>query len=205
MPFVHDAIHISNGMRTDAFVLRPIREADAELDYEAVMESREFLRSWEQSSWPEDDFTVEANREDLRKLERRHAANESFTYTVMNPTEMQCLGCVYIFPIGADLFARAEISGIDGARWSDYAAAVYFWIRKSALADALDRRLLDALRLWLSHDWSFDNFLFVTNEQFEQQVEMIESAGLPLSFRISDPKAEGEFLAYGVGKSEVII
>lgn len=162
------------------------------------MESREFLRTWEQSSWPEDSFTVEANREDLRKLERRHAAKESFTYTVMNSTEVRCLGCVYIFPIDADMFARAEISAVDGSKWSDYAAAIYFWIRKSRLADALDRRLLDAMGPWLAHDWRFDSFLFITNEQFEQQVQMIESADLPLSFCISDPKAKGAFLAYGM-------
>ena len=202
MPFIHDAIHVPNGMRTNDFVLRPIREADAELDHQAVMESREFLRTWEQSSWPEDDFTVEANREDLRKLQRRHAANESFTYTVMNLTEAQCLGCVYVFPTDANIFARAEICAIDGTNWSDYAAAVYFWIRKSRLADALDRRLLDVLGPWLAHDWRFDDFLFITNEQFEQQVEMIENAELPLAFRISDPKAEGDFLAYGVRKPE---
>ena len=64
------------------------------------------------------------------------------------------------------------------------------------MADALDRRLLDALGPWLERDWRFDNYLFITNEQFEQQVAMIESADLEIRFRISDPKAEGKFLAY---------
>lgn len=198
MPFTDDAMPVSAGMRTEDFLLRPIRAADAELDHEAVMESREFLRTWEQSSWPEDDFTVEANREDLRKLERRHTAKEAFTYTVMNVTETRCLGCLYIFSTDAGMFRRAEISAIDRAGWSDYDAAVYFWIRKSGLADALDRRLLDALRPWLARDWRFDKVLFVTNEQFEQQVEMIVKAELPLAFRIDDPKAERDFLAYAV-------
>src|SRR5215218_4357264 len=97
MGFNTGDFHASDELRTDEFLLRPIRESDAELDYDAVMESREFLRLWEQSTWPEDDFTVEANRADMAKLERRHAEGESFTYTVMNLEETRCLGCVYIF------------------------------------------------------------------------------------------------------------
>lgn len=182
--------------RTDEFLLRPIRVSDAELDYEAVMESREFLRKWEQSTWPEDDFTVEANREDMIKLERRHSAGESFTYTVMNPTESQCLGCVYILPTGTKMLSKAKISSIDDAQWSDYEAAVYFWIRKSRLADGLDRRLLDAIGPWLAPRWSIERLLFVTNEQFKQQVAMIGSAGLHLTFQLTYPKQPGKSLAY---------
>ncbi len=199
MPFTDNTIRVPDRLRTDDVLLRPIRSADAELDHDAVMESRAFLRIWEQSSWPEDNFTVSANREDLLKLERRHAARESFTYTVMNPTETQCLGCVYLFPMDAAMFTRSEISAIGGARWSDNAAAVYFWIRQSRLADGLDRRLLDALGPWLERDWRFDNHLFVTNEQLGQQVAMMNGAGLQLRFRIDDPQATGAFLAFSRG------
>ena len=145
MAFNDDDFHAPGGLRTGEFLLRPIRAAAAALDYEAVMASKEYLRPWEQSGWPADDFTVEANREDLRKLERWHAAGERFTYTVLDPTGTQCLGCVYLLPTGARLFAKKEIAAIDGARWSAYEAAVYFWIRTSRLADGLHRRLLDAL------------------------------------------------------------
>ncbi|MGH8006580.1 MAG: GNAT family N-acetyltransferase [Candidatus Binatia bacterium] len=196
MAFNNDDFQAPEKLRTDEFLLRPIRASDAELDYEAVMESKEFLRQWEQSSWPEDDFTMEANREDLDKLARRHTDGESFTYTVMNPTETQCLGCVYIFPTAARLFSRARISEIDGASWSAFEAAVYFWIRKSRLADELDRRLLDALGPWLEHDWRIEHHLIVTNEQFEQQVAMIEGANLQLRFQLTFPNEPGTSLAY---------
>ena len=183
-------------LRTDEFLLRPIRASDAVLDYEAVMESKGFLRQWEQSGWPEDDFTVEANREDLAKLERRHAAGESFTYTVMNPAETRCLGCVYLFPTAARLFSKAQIAAVDGARWSGFEAAVYFWVRESRLADGLDRRLLAALGPWLEHDWRIEGHLVVTNEQFGQQVAMIERANLRLRFRLAFPNEPGRSLAY---------
>lgn len=201
MTFTSDGFHAPSVLRTDEFLLRPIRASDAELDYEAVMESRDFLRTWEQSSWPEDDFTVEANREDMVKLERRHTDGESFTYTVMNPPETQCLGCVYFFPTDARMFSRAQVSAIDDARWSDYEAVVYFWIRKSRLADGLDRRLLEALGPWLEPHLSVERLLVVTNEQFEQQVSMIESAGLPLRFQLAFPNEPGKSLAYAYDSS----
>jgi len=50
------------------------------------------------------------------KLERRHAAGESFAYTVMSPTETQCLGCVYIVPTTWPYLAGAQITAL--ASWA---------------------------------------------------------------------------------------
>jgi|GEM_PF-796934 len=196
MAFNNDDFHAPEGMRTDEFLLRPIRAIDAQLDYEAVMESKEFLRRWEQSGWPTDDFTVEANREDMEKLERRHATGETFTYTVLNTTGTQCFGCVYILPTTARWLSKAQITAIDGAQWSAYEAAVLFWVRQSRLAEGLDRRLLDAIGPWLAHDWRIANHLIVTNEQFEQQVALIEGADLEIRFRLGYPNQPGNYLAY---------
>ena len=187
---------VPEGLTTDDFVLRPIKATDAEMDYAAVMESRDYLRTWEQSSWPADDFTVAANREDVEKLERRHASRESFTYTVVNPAGTECLGCVYIMPSDASSFTRANITPVGNRRWDDYDAGVYFWIRKAQLATEMDRALLDALQIWLSDDWEFRGHLFITNEQFAQQVEMFENAGLQRRFEIAEPEKSGRYLAY---------
>ena len=183
-------------LRTDEFLLRPIRASDAALDYEAVMASKEYLRPWEQTGWPADDFTLDANRADVVKLERWNDAGERFTYTVLDPTGAQCLGCVYIVPTDAPLFARKQIAAIDDARWSDYEVAVNFWVRTSRLADGLDLGLLDALGPWLANDWHIDYHLVVTNEQVEQQVALIESTNRQLKFRLTDPTASGKYLAY---------
>ena len=43
MPFDPD-VSLSAGLRADEFILRPITAADARLDYEAVMDSRESMR-----------------------------------------------------------------------------------------------------------------------------------------------------------------
>lgn len=196
MAFTDDDFRAPTELRTGEFLLRPIRAADAALDYEAVMASRAYLRPWEGTGWPADDFTVDANRADVAKLARWHAAGERFTYTVLDPTGTLCLGCVYILPTGAPLFARRQIAAIDEARWSEYEVAVNFWVRTSRLADGLDRRLLDALGPWLAHDWHIERHLIVTNEQVAQQVSLIESTNRRLRFRLTDPKASGTSLAY---------
>ncbi|CAM3335298.1 N-acetyltransferase [Occultella aeris] len=196
MPFEIQKSDIPEGLTTDEFVLRPIVAADAELDYAAVMESRDYLRAWEQSTWPADDFTVEANREDLVGLEERHADGRAFTYTVMDPAGTECLGCVYLMATDGRSFTGARITAVGDQRWDEYEAAVYFWVRRSRLATETDRTLLGALRAWLAQDWTLRGHLFVTNEQFTQQVDLIGRTDLQLRFTVENPGKPGRYLAY---------
>ena len=187
---------IPHGLTTDVFTLRPIVADDAELDYAAVMESREYLRTWEQSTWPADDFTVGANRKDLEGLEQRHADGRAFTYTVLNPTGTECLGCVYLMPTDAKMFLGAGITPVGHRRWDEFQAAVYFWVRRSHVASHTDRVVLDTLRTWLAQEWHFDGHLFVTNEQFTRQVELFRHTDLQLRFEVKEVGKPGRYLAY---------
>jgi len=188
---------IPDGLVTDQFLIRPLLSTDVELDFAAVVESREFLRKWEQSNWPEDNFTQADNLEDLQQHEREHINRESFTFTVMNPTETECLGCIYIFPLTARWLSQAKTTPVKRTEWVDHEAVILFWIRQSRLAEAMDRSLLDVLRPWFEQEWHFDAHLFLTNEQCEEQVAMFEEAGLQLQFKVELPKHVGKDLAYG--------
>ena len=196
MIFGDENITIPDGLVTNEFLIRPLLATDVELDYAAVMESREFLRKWEQSSWPADDFTVADNLKDLQRHEREHINRESFTFTVMNTTETECLGCIYIFPLTARWLSHAETTPIGDTDWANYEAVILFWIRQSRLAEAMDRNLLDILRPWFKQEWTFDGHLFLTNEQCEQQVAMFEGANLQLQFEVKQPKKPGKDRAY---------
>ena len=196
MVFGDENIAIPDGLVMDAFLIRPLSTTDVELDYAAVMESKEFLRKWDQSSWPEDDFTLADNLEDLERHEREHINCQSFTFTVMNPAETECLGCIYINPLTKRWLSQAEATPIGVTEWADYEAVVLFWIRQSRLAEGMDRQLLDILRPWFEQEWTFDGHLFLTNEQFEQQVAMFEAANLQLQFEVKLPKQPGKYRAY---------
>jgi hypothetical protein len=80
--------------------LRPIRERDVDIDYPAVMGSRERLwaKYGELWGWPPADMTYEADREDLARHAREIAAHVTFNYAVLNEDETELLGCVYIDP-----------------------------------------------------------------------------------------------------------
>jgi hypothetical protein len=191
-----DLESVPEGLTTPEFVLRPLLVTDVDLDYAAVMESKVELRPWEQTGWPTDDFTVADDLADLQDLEQRFREKRSFTYTVMNLDETECLGCVYLMPRDARSFTSATVTALGERRWEQVGGAVYFWVRTSRLADGLDARLLDTLRRWLAEDWELDGHVFVTNEQCGQQVELIERAGLHRVFTIMKPEQSGAYLAF---------
>lgn len=185
------------GLTTQSCVLRPIAATDAATDHEAIMDSREMLRIWEQSSWPEDDFSVEDNRKDLAKMAGRHADGVSFAYTMLDPAEQICLGCVYIFPTDAPFLARCAVAPVAGAPWETASAAVYFWVRTSRAAESLEESLVADLRAWLDHTWRLADPVFVTNAKLAAQRAVLERSGLILRARLDDPKAQSDFLSYG--------
>lgn len=192
MPFPN----VPTSLATDEFVLRPITAADAARDHEAVMETRADLRVWEQSTWPADDFTVEANREDLVDLERRHAEGRAFTFTVVDPADTECLGCVYVFAPTASFLAQSTVTPLSSEVWLEQDAVVYFWVRATRAATGMDERLLAALRPWFRDEWHMVRTVYVTNELFTHQVELLERAGLTPVFRFTEPDKPGPYVAF---------
>ncbi|GAB2474867.1 hypothetical protein GCM10027063_14680 [Promicromonospora xylanilytica] len=188
-------MQIPEELVTDEFVLRPIKSSDAEADYAAVMDTREDLRAWRQSTWPEDDFTVEANRKDVATMVERRAARRAFDYTVLDPTRTTCLGCVYVFPPTATFLARATVTPLGVDAWGDVDAAVYFWTRRAKTSPGADARLLAALRVWFAGEWGLERAVFVVSEQFEHQVVLVAEAGMVPRSEIRRPDAPGAFYA----------
>jgi hypothetical protein len=164
--------------RTEDLWLRVLRPDVTELDYAALMESRERLRVWENGSWPADDFTLELNRKDLIRHEREWEAREAFAYTVLNVDGSRCEGCVYIYPFERWLRSgKFERQG-GGAQFSDETAAVSFWVRDSALILGLDQQLLAGLREWFRQEWRFDQIVFPITDNLPHDIALAESAGL---------------------------
>lgn len=202
MPFTDPSFVLLPGLRAASFVVRPITADDAERDYEAVMESRDYLHAWEQSTWPEDDFTVEDNRGDLADLEAWNADRKAFIYTVLDPSETVCLGCVYIFPTDAKFLRASTITPVGDDQWAEYHAAVYHWVRKSEMDAGRDVEFFLLLRDWLAGEWSFEKYLFVTNEQFAAQAELMARNDMTLRFTCEEVvkpdqlEKSGKFLAF---------
>ena len=121
--------------------LRPIRATDVDIDYPAVMGSRDrlwqiFGPAW---GWPPADMTLEEDRVDLARHEREAEAHQSFNYAVLDEDESELLGCVYIDPperVGAD----AEIS---------------WWVVDPMVGSTLDAELARTVPRWIATSWPF--------------------------------------------------
>jgi len=131
---------------TPSFILRKLTTKDVEMDYEAVMSSKESLRQIFEADddWPADDMTLEHNLEDLQYHQDEFDQRKSFTYTMLTADESTCIGCVYIYP-----WFREK-----------YDARVYYWVRDSEKAKGLDTKLGDFLRKWIDDKWPIQNPVF---------------------------------------------
>ncbi|MBA2682260.1 MAG: GNAT family N-acetyltransferase [Ktedonobacteraceae bacterium] len=145
-PLLSEDFVVPTLFETDQFRLRMLSIEDVELDYEAVMTSREHLRSIfaAHTTWPADDMTRERDLEDLRKHQHEFETRIAFAYTVVSLDERLCLGCVYIYPVST----------------SAYDAHVYLWVRSSELEKGLDSVLFATVKTWIAHDWPFQHVAY---------------------------------------------
>jgi hypothetical protein len=157
-------------VRTQRVLVRPLRAADVDRDYDAVMASAPELRRWSASDWPSEGFTRAENLADLERHERDHAERQAFTYTIVDPSGARCLGCVYLVPVWD---AAAPVC----AGWG-CSACVGFWVRSSELARGLEGHVFEALVRWFETAWSFDGVLFTNAAGETRQAALLAAAGL---------------------------
>ena len=124
--------------------LRPIRVEDVDLDYPAVMGSRE--RLWEKYGepwgWPPAHMTHEADREDLAHHVAEIEARETFLYAVFDEGETELVGCVYVDPPEPDAPAGSD-------------AMSSWWVVDAHAGGRLERELDETIPRWLSETWGF--------------------------------------------------
>ncbi len=158
--FVNDDFNVPLTLETDLFKLKKLTPDYAELDYDAVMSSKENLRNVFSinDDWPAENMTLNDNIKDLQRHEQDFDKRTGFTYTVLNHDESQCLGCVYIY-----------------RTITDYNAVVFFWVRDSELKNELDKKLFAALKKWLNEKWSLERIAFPTWEiPLKKWMELVE-------------------------------
>ena len=139
-PFVSSDFKVPEKLETKKFLLRMLTVNDVVKDYDAVMTSVARLKKMfgRNGKWPTG-LTFEQDLIDLGWHHKEFQQRRSFAYTVMNPTESQCIGCIYINP----------------TRKRGYDAAVYLWVRDSEFEKGMDPILFDAVKEWLASDWPF--------------------------------------------------
>lgn len=131
--------------------LRPIRASDVDIDYPAIMGSRERLwaKYGETWGWPPPDMTYDADRKDLAHHEDEIAAHISFNYAVLNHDETELLGCVYIDPPDGHAPDRSD-------------ALVSWWVVDREADGPLERALEALIPRWLEEQWGFRSIRYAS-------------------------------------------
>jgi len=179
---------VPNGIETDTFTLTPLKPEHVHLDYAALMQSKDMLRLWSGSPWPQDDFTVQDNLADLEWHWLEHQERIAFTYTVLNPVKNTCLGCVYM-KLLADMIEAKSEDGFEAV--GDFVAAVRFWVTKPNLKTNVDYDLLRVLIEWFQTAWPLNEVYFHTHDKNKRQLEIFARANLHHHFTVNVPKRGG--------------
>jgi hypothetical protein len=137
--FVPPEFEVPQGLETPEFVLEPLGPQHNELDYDAWTSSMEHIAAtpgYPDGSWPRE-MTLDENRADLQRHADDFRNRKGFTYTVLDPTGRDVIGCVYIYP----------------RRDGKHDACALSWVRESRAH--LDTPLWRAVSDWLETDWPF--------------------------------------------------
>ena len=129
-----------------------------ELDYQALMSSKDFLRRWSQSEWPRDDFSLEENLADLNYHYEEQVERIAFTYSILDPFSTTCLGCFYIKAIQAVQLLRSEKELL-----RDFSHLCSYWVIDKIRGTSLDEEILSAIDKWLNDCWEFPGLFFTSN------------------------------------------
>jgi RimJ/RimL family protein N-acetyltransferase len=129
--------------------LRPMGPADTEIDFPAVMGSRERLwaRYGEPWGWPPAHMTPEMDRDDLQHHEDEINAHESFLYGVFDADETELFGCIYIDPPRSEA-VQAESS---------------WWVVDKMVGSDLERELNAFVPGWLGYAWGLERVDYSLN------------------------------------------
>jgi hypothetical protein len=180
-PLHHDPV--PGFISTGEFIIEPLLSDHVSLDYEAVMSSKEYLRKWSQSSWPTDQFTLEENLTDLVRHEKEHVENLAYTYTILKPDKMLCLGCIYIKPIE---WIR-DVSLEEKNKLRSKTAFLSFWVRTSIRNHPLEESIFKFLLDWMNNYWQFPAICYATNHFVPQQISLFQKNSLFLWMKLSQP------------------
>ncbi len=164
------------------FIFEPLHPKHVHLDFQAVMNTANFLQKWSFSAWPWENFSVEENLKDLEWHDSDHQNGTAFTYTILNPARDLCLGCIYINPTTRITPVTPE----EGKLLESVSAVCTYWVEAS-LQKSLEDIVFSTLKTWIDTQWSFPNLVFANNPQTPQQSQIFRTHGLQLWLQLTNP------------------
>jgi hypothetical protein len=176
-------------LEREAFCFEVLHPKHVELDYQALMKSKDFLRRWSNSPWPEDHFKVEDNLIDLEWHYTEFKGKNAFTYTILDQFKTNCLGCIYIRPVTS----IPSLSPEEKAKLDPFQFFISYWVITDIRNTRLENEIFNATRGWLLSDWQFRSVLFVSNSQITEQNEIYQNNQMKLFWELEEKKRHQQF------------
>ncbi len=162
-------------------VATPLLPADVDSDLEAVLASRDRLRRWSRSPWPEDDFGRDDDLVDLERHDREHRSGEALTYRLA-VADGSTVGCLYAMPAAAAWRTRELLPpppGTTAAPQPDD-LVVRGWLRSP-----LDERpLVGATATWLDRSFPRLRWWWQCPADLDAQLDGCDDAMLTTRWRL---------------------
>ncbi len=146
-------------LRHEAFVATPLTQDLAALDYAAYMASPNVIRVHSDGRWPVEGFTLEEDRRLIAEHEADHEARRAFAFLLLDPSESEALGCLFLNPL-LDYLRLAGADRQTRAAFPPESAMVTFWIRQDRVDASLPAVVLEAVNDWLRNDWPVKAHVF---------------------------------------------
>lgn len=162
---------------TDRFVIFQTDEGLFESDHAAVMKSRDYLRVWSQSSWPEDDFSPEQNREDLKQHVDDNRTHTAYGYMIYSPDRKTCYGSLYVNP-SKPIMTNYITTVVQRDELEKYDARIDCWIAPD-VETGFEADILKSIREWLENEWKIRP-LFSARPGMERRETIYQQIGLKI-------------------------
>ena len=158
------------------FRLHRQRPSDNLRDYDAVMASKALLRTWSDSSWPEDDFSLQQNAEDLAGHIEDFGRDLAYGFSIFTPDESRLIGSLYLDPV-APFIDDYAVDEATAARLLEFDVRLEYWLRRGT-GRAFEETFVRAVLAWLGHAWWFQRPIFGSRRAMKARRELYETLGL---------------------------
>ncbi len=174
---------IPGELESKNFRFEVLEPKHVQLDYQALMSSQDYLQRWSNSSWPEDNFSIEDNLKDLEWHYEEFKGNFAFTYTILNPDRTKCLGCIYIRPTDSIRNLQPEERTI--LQFSPYFCS--YWVIDEIRQTNLSQEIFTAIKNWIKKDWMPSCQLFTSNLEIPEQLKVYQDNGFEVLLELHLP------------------
>lgn len=156
---LNDKDTVPEGLRHDRFLATPLNRSTAALDYASYMASPDVIRAHSDGRWPVEGFTFSDDLKLIAMHEDDRESRRAFAFALLNPSETEALGCLYVNPLREYLLrADAPRELIDET--PSASAMVTFWLRQDQQDTGLHEVVVETVNDWILDEWPLTAHLF---------------------------------------------